>query len=672
MSARAPLWIELELERSPGDEAIRASARGSRGERVAPFVLEGAPFGRLVGFTSAVRRAVAAGKALGDHALTEAQALHSALLGGPLAELHARMLEASRQGGRFTLRIHSRDPELQRVPWEAACRPESAREFLGATPELSLVRAVHSRLPFEPREVLGAVRILAIAAIGEEPRLASLHDALADPIAAGEVVWLPPIAGEAAGDRVVFEHLRRREAPHILHWFGHGGVDEAGTPRLWLAEGTGSSESSIAVETLAQELRAGVGESLRLIVLEACSGARPGAFQSAAELLAAAGAEAVVAHLWPVRVDIARELAITLYRELTGQGGASGDVARSLQACRRVLAERGAEVFSPVLYLRGEGREIFDFGRRRVVRPRAPGAAPSGDLQALHTLSSGRFSLVLGDAAGDLPGHDALREDLERALAAEREDAHSGPRGLSAAAAHYFLRSGRGKLQRLFQRIIGTQIEAAPPAYVDALVERLQPGAHTTLLWLPLLEWSLAARYPERTIYAVQPGAPGSGESRLVLVRRAGASEWVEEDDPPLHVDLDHDFVVLRLYGGYSAEPAPVLTDPVLTEDDHIQGLVDLQELFPSDWEAHFMSCLRGHPLLCVGLSIFEWRHRMLLRWLLDQRPPPRGSVVLTPARAEAEIWERGAGGLFNRGSVRALALSADGLAAILRQEAQR
>jgi hypothetical protein len=73
------------------------------------------------------------------------------------------------------------------------------------------------------------------------------------------------------------------------------------------------------------------------------------------------------------------------------------------------------------------------------------------------------------------------------------------------------------------------------------------------------------------------------------------------------------------------------------------------------------MGWLRMHPFLGVGLSVHEWRHRMLLTWLLDQRPPSRVSVVVArPGRSEAAIWDQGAGGLFGRGSLRAFVLDLD------------
>jgi hypothetical protein len=104
---------------------------------------------------------------------------------------------------------------------------------------------------------------------------------------------------------------------------------------------------------------------------------------------------------------------------------------------------------------------------------------------------------------------------------------------------------------------------------------------------------------------------------------------------------------VLRLYGGYSAEPRPVFSPPQLTEDDHIHGLLGADGLRPPAWMEELLSRPRTQPGLFVGLSILDFRHRMLLRWLYDQRPAPRDSLAvlgLTAASNETEIWDSGGG----------------------------
>ncbi|MBK8260349.1 MAG: CHAT domain-containing protein [Nannocystis sp.] len=361
-------WIEVEIERD--HQAVLASARGARGERVAPYDLAPINLGRLSGLGSGVRRAVASSQELPDHVVVNARELYAALFRDQLRDLVVREGEAARaKGRRLLLRLMIRDPELQRFPWEAMCRPETARDFVGCLPDLLVSRGVNSNEPHEAREIRHATRILVIAPLGEEEKIASLKSALHESIAEGAIQWLPPIVGaETIGPRL-FERLRRVEEPHVIHWIGHGGADERQNPCLYLAEDADGETSFILAETLAQELKTSIGAELRLIVLEACSGARPGAFASAAEILARSGADAVVAHLWPVKAEVARDLSATFYRTLTGSRDGVGDVAASLQATRRTFIERGAEAFSPVLYLRGADPRLLDFKRRRLIAP---------------------------------------------------------------------------------------------------------------------------------------------------------------------------------------------------------------------------------------------------------------------------------------------------------------
>src|SRR5262249_49490663 len=151
----------------------------------------------------------------------------------------------------------------------------------------------------------------------------------------------------------------------VVHFLGHGGVDLAGKPSLRLADDEDGEERWIPAEALGRELSASFCEELRLVVLEACEGAKPGAVASAAGILRRAGADAVVAHLWPVKADTARTASVTLYRALTAEDRKEGDIGASVAAARRTLLAESAEAFSPVLYLRGASSVVFDFADRR-------------------------------------------------------------------------------------------------------------------------------------------------------------------------------------------------------------------------------------------------------------------------------------------------------------------
>ena len=115
----------------------------------------------------------------------------------------------------------------------------------------------------------------------------------------------------------------------------------------------------------------------------------------------------------------------------------------------------------------------------------------------------------------------------------------------------------------------------------------------------------------------------------------------------PKHFDSERQIVVLRLYGGYTAEQLPIFSNPLITEDDHINGLVGTEGFRPPGWIEELLARPRIQPGVFVALSSLDWRHRMLLRWLYDQHPAPEDSVaLLTPGcdQSETGIWESGVG----------------------------
>jgi len=279
------------------------------------------------------------------------------------------------------------------------------------------------------------------------------------------VELLPAIEGDAARNPILFERLRAGPSPHVLHFLGHdGGFDRERNPVIRLADDPDGERSRLPIEVFAEELRANFN-TMRLIYLEACSGARPGAFASAAEQLMRSGVDAVVAHLWPVRAELARAAAQEdFYTHLIGARVGSGDIGASVQASRRTLLGSSAGGFSPVLYPRGPDSQLFDIEGRRVRPPRPVSKAAPSELPApLRALLQGPFALVLGEAWDDeatVEVRTRLREGLLQALQTREKDEATTP--LFSLAQRHALHAGRRKLDRLFQRIVQTAREARP------------------------------------------------------------------------------------------------------------------------------------------------------------------------------------------------------------------
>jgi hypothetical protein len=339
-----------------------------------------------------------------------------------------------------------------------------------------------------------------------------------------------------------------------------------------------------------------------------------------------------------VKADVARTCSTEIYRSLTAAGSA-GDIGASVAAARRTLLVQSAEAFSPILYLRGSDSVLFDFSRRKVSKPsgkRGRKIAPA--LQML--LDKPPFTVVLGDAEED---RTALHAEI-RAFLEENQDKPDPNLTLSAITQRCVLKFGEEVLHSLFQQSLGDSLANKPPPLIDALGALVPPGVHVTLLWRPYLERAIAERQPQRTIYAVQVSLMGNNSKPRIVKRAGGAPHWKMEPVMPKRFDVDNDIVVLRMYGGYSPEARPIFSTPVLTEDDHIHGLLGER---PPQWLEELLARPRIQPGLFLGLSVLDWRCRLLLYWLYDQRPAPKDSLAMLLRSAdpsEPEIWDSGGG----------------------------
>jgi len=633
------MWLEIGLSRI-GTE-IQVSVRGSRGEQIAPRLL-GAGFDveALRRFALALRSSAQRSRPLSSELLEKAQALHRALLGGEVDALRARLAEAA--AGPVVVRLMIPDPDLQAVPWESLCKPGEALGFWASSPDLLPVRGVHTTEPWQPRAVRGPLRLLAIAP-QDTLGVKALKSALAAPIAAGEIEWLEPLAGAAADATGIQERLRSQPVPHVLHFLGHGGLQD-NIPILRVADDEDGNERVLPVEILAQQLKANLRGFLRLVVLEACEGARSASaaatdFASAAELLGRAGADAVVAHLWPVAAEVARAGSAQLYSALAGAQRTKGDIAAASNEARRAIlgaSQGGAQAFSLVVYLRGPDGVLFDFKDRKLTPPEAaPAPRPSGLAPAVSRLLAKPFSLILGDRSREQRRPlEAFRDRLHKELA---KAAITTPPTIpmSMLAQRFALYRGEPKLGAEFQKTFRSG--APPPAFIEALARVLSPGVHTTLLRYPWLELCAAEHQPERTIYVIQPGEEGT----LILRRAASEADW-EEIAAPEDIDAAKDIILFRPYGGYT--PEHVFSKPLLTEDDYVFGTTDIESALPRDLANEILGALCYRPALLLGLSVHTSHHRMLMQRLYP-RGIPRGSLaVLDPEEGERALWEKGAG----------------------------
>lgn len=642
-------WFELKINKNGTDVVIGASGSGDR--EVAQRSLGGGfDVSAVLRFGEAVERAAKQARPLPDDIRETARALGAAIFDGDIGNMRERLAESAK--GPLLLRLNVGSPELQAVPWEAICLPGQALGFWGTSPELFPVRRVTSQDAWQPREIRGALRILAIAPT-DKSSLPNLQSALAPRIASGEVEWLDPIIGEAARAKYLFERLRRKPTPHIIHFLGHGTVRND-VPELRVGD-EDEEERWVPVELIAQEIRSNFQGDLRAVILEACEGATPSAFASAAEILGRAGADAVVAHLWPVRADIARSCSEHLYRALMEAERFTGDISRAINEARRslfVTYDSTAQTFSPIVYLRGPDGEIFDFKSRKLSpnavsatnpaspassAPTTPEAPASAAIPpALDRLLTKPYSLVLGDLGRT--EHDAfmrLRDKLIKDLTKESFQISPDSPLATVAQMYTFLR-GSEKLGNEFQKALKAGGMTSSPI-IPAIASSMGPGVHITLLRNPWLEEALAEKQPERTIYVIQPGEKG-----VVTYKRAAGEDWEESSDGLTSFEPEKDIVLLRLFRGYT--PENLFAMPLLTEDDYLHGLSDLESLLSRDLANAITSTLNHRPALFLGVSMHAWHHRMLLHRTFPRGIPRESLAIVNSSGPERTIWQTGAG----------------------------
>jgi hypothetical protein len=676
-------WFELELEHQEGG-TYRVRSRDSREFETSWSPLDAKPF---LDFAACLKKAAEEGESL-DANQHQAEDLYRLLFQGQVGD-HWKELKGAAGGD--TVLLKWKTNTLKEVPLEALYDP--AKGYLGLSKQVLPVRTVPVQKAWEPWNVEGAVRVLGVAP-HHEAELGRLKVALGQSLRQGMVEWLEPVVGVGTRQTSLMSRLASvRGDAHVLCFVGH--LDWVnGKPCLRLAEDEGET-SWLQVEDLAMALESRFDRQLRLVVLQACEGADPKVLASAAELLIQKGASAVVAHLWKTRTDVAGQCTSAMLWALTQGALEQGNVVASLNHARQMVwmsqkPAHGVETFSAVLYLRGQQPHLFDFTERK---PPVPVQEDPGVEPALEQLLKKPFSLVLGDVwHGERMLHARLEAKLRKELPPElRGAAPEPPEGTqpefptSMLAQRYLLHtSSRDKLNTNFQKTYQGKVQAlrgalAGPAagpladqqdqdvlsLMAGLAQRLSPGIHVTLLRLPLLELALTRYQPTRTIYMVEP--PRSPEDEASVTVFTPGNDWEPLSTLPDSLDLEREFLVLRLHRGY--HPGGTLTDPLLTEDDYLLQSPGLRDVLGGVADT-CLAQLWGRPALLLGVSLLAWHHRKLLHTLFPSNTlKPASVVLLEPGGPETQIWKKGSG-VPGKVGLKALERNLEELTALLAPEA--
>src|SRR5579863_7015879 len=271
-----------------------------------------------------------------------------------------RFAADSRDAGlRIRLRVQG---DLANIPWEYLYDDEHG--FIGLSSENALVRYVELPRPVRPLPVSPPLRILAmISAPSDVPELSSddewakLNDALTGLAGQGMV----EVDRLEAGTLAALQRPLRLRDYHVLHFIGHGLYDEDAQDGALALEARDHKTRLVTGRDLGLMIRG--HRSLRLVVLNACEGARSARddpLGGVAQALVRQGIPAVIAMQFEISDPAAVAFSQSFYQAIAD--GLPVDVA--MVEARRAMFAEGHEVewATPVLYLRSPDGRVFTRG----------------------------------------------------------------------------------------------------------------------------------------------------------------------------------------------------------------------------------------------------------------------------------------------------------------------
>ena len=289
--------------------------------------------------------------------------LFQAVFSGPVRECLGRSRMAADNEG-AGLRIRLRLPgALANVPWEYLYDREHGG-FISLSQETAMVRYVEMPTPERSFPISPPLRILAmisapsdVQGLEGEEEWGKLNDAL-DGLAREGMVQVDRL--EAGTLSALQRPLRLREY-HVLHFVGHGRWDEDAQDGALALEGPNGRTRLVTGLDLGLMIR--THRSLRLVVLNACEGARSARddpFGGVAQALVRQGIPAVIAMQFEISDPAAVVFSQSFYQAIGD--GLPVDVAVAEARIAMFAAGNEVEWATPVLYMRSPNGRVFTRG----------------------------------------------------------------------------------------------------------------------------------------------------------------------------------------------------------------------------------------------------------------------------------------------------------------------
>jgi hypothetical protein len=274
------------------------------------------------------------------------------------------------KGVQLSLRLDA--PGLAALPWEALFDPEAQAYLCRKEPLVRLVPAPYSPAPLAltpPLRVLGMISsprgLPALDVGGERERLeAALRPHLDTGLV--ELHWLDEVTWSGVHSRLLEEQW------HVLHFIGHGAYDTDTDEGVLAFVGRDGRPDYVTASSLA-DLLDEAEPTPRLVVLNSCQSGAAGTtdlFSGTAAALAHSGIRAVAAMQFSISDVAAIEFSRAFYTALA-HGRGIDEAVRSGRIGILGIGRGTLEWVTPVLYLRGDDKQLFDVAPMPASPPRA-------------------------------------------------------------------------------------------------------------------------------------------------------------------------------------------------------------------------------------------------------------------------------------------------------------
>ena len=359
--------FDVRIEKLGESYRTRVSADSSgEGEATAdPSVA----LAQLDGFLFKVGQARRRSRGPADVRLEEAKKFgailfESAFRGDALVCLQRSLANNTARGVGMRIRLRLAGvPELSDLPWEFLYN-EISKGFFSLSAYTPLVRYLEFPESIRPLDVVSPLRILVVISsptnypqLDVEREWKTLKDTLADlekkKLVVLERLDKPQLAA--------LPRALRNGGFHILHFIGHGEFDDQGGALVF--EDERQRGKSVSAERLGTVLHDQL--SLRLVVLNACEGARTSRtdpFSGTGQTLVRQGIPAVLA----MQFEITDEAAINFTSEFYSSVAVGDPIDAALADARLklyALQDDGVEWATPVLHMRAPDGRIFELAQ---------------------------------------------------------------------------------------------------------------------------------------------------------------------------------------------------------------------------------------------------------------------------------------------------------------------